>query len=140
MDLCDENYRHLLRLAPAIRELEGEHVSNLHGAMDLHLTVLEQTPYTTLIRLTYYFSRDSDRKPDPDARLRVYHDSCQVEVLELEQSALPLNNGLQRPTLGQKWRVNLFLSKWLSFCVGQGHCFGGDARSTDSRLGVTESC
>jgi uncharacterized protein YqiB (DUF1249 family) len=123
MDLCDENYRHLMRLAPEIRGIEGRHVSSPRGAMDLHLEVLEQTPYTTLARLTYYFSHAAARKPDPDAQLRVYHDSGQVEVLEINQKSLLLNGGLQPSMLEQKWRVNLFLSKWLSYCVSQGHLF-----------------
>ncbi len=131
MDLCDENYHHIMRLAPGIRGIEGRHVSCLHGAMDLHLEVLEQTPYTTLVRLTYYFSLGVPQKSDPDARLRVYHDSRQVEVLELKQKSLPLDGGLQRPTLEQKWRVNLFLSKWLSYCVSQGHLFDRESQLSD---------
>lgn len=124
MDLCDENYRLLLRLAPLLRNLRGCHRSTLAGSLDLHLEIQQQTPYTTLVHLTYLFSRASGNTPDPDALLRVYHDSCQVEVIELKQHALPLNSGIVLPTLEQKWRINLFLSKWLGYCVQQGHLFG----------------
>ena len=123
MDLCDENYHHLIRLAPELRFMEGLQVSRRDNAMDLYLDVLEQTPYTTLVHLTYYFEHELGQKPDPDARVRIYHDSSQVEVIELRQSSLPLNTGSEHPTLEQKWKANLFLSKWLSYCVKQGHGF-----------------
>ena len=123
MDLCDENYRQLMRIAPALRNLSGNHVSRLEGCMDLHLEIQEQTPYTTLVHLTYFFSSRKEQQPDPDALLRVYHDSRQVEVVNLKQHALPLNDGEKLPTLVQKWRINLFLSKWLNYCAEQGHRF-----------------
>ena len=62
--------------------------------------------------------------PDPDATLRVYHDAEQVEVLDLRQTVLPLPRGPHYPELRDKWRANLFLSKWLSFCISQGHGMG----------------
>ncbi len=123
LELCEDNYRLLLRLAPGIRELDGCYLSRVNGAMDLYLEVLEQTPYTTLVHLTYYFEHESGQLPDPDATVRIYHDSRQAEVLDLRQSALPLNPWSDVPTLQQKWKIGLFLSKWLSFCVRQRHIF-----------------
>jgi uncharacterized protein YqiB (DUF1249 family) len=123
MELCEENYHHLLRLAPELRAMEGSFHSRLDGTMDLSLEILEQTPYTTLVHLTYFFAHESGQLPDPDATLRVYHDSCQAEILELRQKALPLNRGVEHPTLDQKWKANLFLSKWLCYCAQQGHRF-----------------
>ena len=123
MDLCDENYRHLSRLAPGLSRMRGRWASRtLHG-LDLHLEVLEQTPYTTMVHLTYYFPHHEGPLPDPDATLRVYHDSRQVEVVGLRQQALPLNRRPGHPTLEQKWKINLFLAKWLIFCLQQGHHF-----------------
>ncbi|TVO76242.1 MAG: DUF1249 domain-containing protein [Sedimenticola selenatireducens] len=123
MDLSEQNYRHLMRLAPDMRKLQGTYLSRLDGTMDLYLEVLEQTPYTSLLHLTYYFAHETGQLPDPDATIRIYHDSQQAEVLTLKQSSLPLNRGFIRPALVQKWKVGLFLSKWLSYCVHQGHCF-----------------
>ncbi|MCB1858110.1 MAG: DUF1249 domain-containing protein [Gammaproteobacteria bacterium] len=123
MDLCEENYHLFIYLAPEIRSLNGYHLSSVEGMTDLHLEVQEQTPYTTLVRLTYLFPRSPDPCPDPDARLRIYHDSRQTEIVELRQRVLPLNTGPHLPTLKQKWRVNLFLSKWLSYSVRKGHRF-----------------
>ncbi len=123
MDLCDENYRLVMKLAPALRSMKGAYLSSLDGCMDLYLEVMEQTPYTSLIHLTYYFAHEEGQRPDPDATIRVYYDSLQAEVLDLQQQALPLARGVDNPNLGQKWRANLFLSKWLSYCTGQGHKF-----------------
>jgi uncharacterized protein YqiB (DUF1249 family) len=128
MELCEENYHHLQRLAPELRMMEGNFLSRLNGAMDLSLEILEQTPYTTLVHLTYFFAHEDGQLPDPDAMLRVYHDSCQAEILELRQKALPLNRGEEHPTLDQKWKANLFLSKWLCYCVQQGHRFSEKER------------
>jgi uncharacterized protein YqiB (DUF1249 family) len=124
MQLCEENHLTLLRLMPDMRGLRGTHRSGLHG-LDLYLEILEQTPYTTLLHLTYYFPHVDCHRPDPDATLRAYHDAGQVEVLDLSQTALPLSRGPHYPTLAQKWKANLFLSKWLSYCVSQGHRFPG---------------
>ena len=123
MALCEENYRVLARLIPEMSDLAGYLRSELSQGMDLHLEILEQTPYTTLLHLTYYFHHDKGAIPDPDATLRAYHDASQVEVLDLRQTALPLVRGPHYPTLEQKWKANLFLSKWLVFSLAQGHLF-----------------
>jgi len=128
MDLCEENYRYLLKLAPELRQLEGQLLSRVDNGMDLYLEVQEQTPYTTLIHLTYYFNHSEGQRPDPDIRLRVYHDSAQAEVLDLRQSVLQLDWDPHNPLLEQKWKANLFLSKWLVYCIHQGHGF--DSGST----------
>jgi len=144
MDLCEENYRYLMRLAPDLRQMQGCCQSQLKGALDLYLEVLEQTPYTTLIHITYFFSHRQGHRPDPDARVRIYHDARQSEVVELRQQALPLNAGVERPTLEQKWRINLFLSKWLAYCVRQGHQFNFDESQVGGqstrRPDLAESC
>jgi uncharacterized protein YqiB (DUF1249 family) len=123
LDLSEENYRLLMRLAPELPSLQGRLVSSLEQGMDLFLEIHEQTPYTSLIHLTYYFPHGEGHTPDPDAQLRVYHDSRQVDVLDLCQSALPLKRWGNNKTLEQRWKINLFLSKWLSYSVLQGHVF-----------------
>lgn len=128
MDLCDENYRYLLRLAPELRRLRGRYLSRRSGCQDLYLEVLEQTPYTSLIHLTYLFADSTGKggalESDPDVLMRVYHDSAQAEVMQLRQTALPLDRAPRQPTLQQKWRVNLFLSRWLAYTLREGHRFG----------------
>jgi uncharacterized protein YqiB (DUF1249 family) len=145
MSLCEENFALFSRLAPQVREQRGSLVSRRKGGVDLYLIVEEQSPYTTLVRLTHYFSskgsgpgpgpgsgltsnRVADRPgpgqgADPDLRLRIYHDARQVEVESLRQSALPMRPDYQHPALAAKWKVNLFLAKWLRYCLHEGHRF-----------------
>ncbi|WP_242523147.1 DUF1249 domain-containing protein [Thiocystis minor] len=125
MSLCEENHGRLLRLAPRLRDATGRLTSRRSGGVDLLLEVEEQAPYTTQLRLTHVFHLpgSTDPRPDPNARLRVYHDARQVEILDLRQSVLPLRGGYQHPALADKWQANLFLAKWLTFCLRQGHCF-----------------
>lgn len=125
MDLCEENYRHLLRMVPEIGSMSGRHRSTRDGHADLFLEVIEQSRYTTQVHLTYYFDHNLRQEPDPDAFLRVYHDSRQLEVIELSQRVLPTESLYAAPGLLNKWRANLFVSKWLAFCVYQGHVFDG---------------
>jgi uncharacterized protein YqiB (DUF1249 family) len=144
MGLCEENYRTLLRLVPGLRDLRGEHRSGNDG-MALHLEVVEQAPYTTLLRLTYLFPHDDGEvhripQADPDALLRVYHDARQVEVLDLRQTALPLHNQYRYPALEAKWRANLFLSKWLTYCVGGGHHFRCSAHCACAGEDLSSAC
>ncbi len=142
MDLCEENYRHIMRLAPCLRELSGCYRSQPAGAMELYLQILEQTPYTSLIHITYYFSQAGGHRPDPDARIRIYHDSRQAEVIHIRQRALPLNSGPLRPTMAQKWKINMFLSKWLAYCRQQQHGFTPDQRIEQMLINddLVESC
>lgn len=126
--LCEENYQYLSSLVPQLRRLHGQHCSSRPDRQDLHLTIVEQTPYTTLIRLTYRFAHDDDAA-DPDALLRVYHDARQVEVEDLRQQALPTHRLYEAPGLLNKWRLNLFVSKWLAYCVQQGHLFVDDVNA-----------
>ncbi len=123
LDLCEENYHLLLTLAPQLRYMQGLHASCRPGHMDLFLEILEQTPYTTVVHLTYYFAREEGQIADPDALLRVYHDARQIEVASLRQKALPIEANYQYPSLFNKWKINVFLSKWLSFCGAQKHQF-----------------
>jgi uncharacterized protein YqiB (DUF1249 family) len=159
MVLCEENFGLLRRLAPELEQLTGRLCSSAPRGADLLLTVLDQAPYTTELRLTHVFPRsmpsegavqgigpsihpDAILHSDPDARLRVYHDACQVEVLDLRQTALPIYSDYRHPALAAKWRANLFLSKWLGYCVREGHCFPPlqMPASTEATLELTPSC
>jgi len=126
LELCEENYRCLHSLVPQLKRLQGKHCSSRPDHQDLHLTILEQTPYTTLLRLTYEFQHADGGLSDPDVLLRVYHDARQVEVEDLRQQNLPTRRLYEAPGLMNKWRLNLFVAKWLAFCVRQGHLFVDD--------------
>lgn len=127
IDLCGENYDLLLSVAPGLARMTGEHRSRLDDSVDLHLEVLEQSRYTSTVRLTYYFCDGAERVPEPDVTLRVYHDARQVELCGLGAGGLPVARLFEAPGLEQKWKVNLFVSKWLAFCRRQGHRFTAPA-------------
>ena len=110
-----------IKLAPELKQMTGKYLSTRLPHMDLHLEILEQSPYTTLIHLTYFF--DQSTEADPDTVLRVYHDSRQLEVIDLKQKYLPTIHSYDHPGLLMKWKANVFISKWLSYCLHQGHSF-----------------
>lgn len=133
MALCEENYEALLRLAPALVSLDGRLLSRREGQPDLEIEIIDQAPYTTTLRLTHRFadpevSAEAGGGLDPNALLRAYHDAGQVELLDLRQTNLPLYCTYHAPALAAKWKANLFLSKWLGWCVREGHRFPGSAR------------
>lgn len=126
MGLCEENFGRLSRLVPDLRARSGVYTSRSTEAVELYLDVQEQARFTTTIGLTHLVPVHGEPRvyADPDARLRVYHDARQVEVLDLRQTILPLRADYQSPALAAKWQVNLFLAKWLGYCLRQGHGFG----------------
>jgi len=130
MAVCEESYYSLMRLAPELQRSRGSLCARPVAGLDLHLQVLEQSRYTTLIRLTYAFPphfADGLDCLDPNARLCVYHDAMQVEVLDLHQTALPIYRHYAHPALDAKLKANRFLARWLAYCVRQGYrfCAGG---------------
>jgi uncharacterized protein YqiB (DUF1249 family) len=136
MGLCEENYRALLQLAPRLAGLSGVQSSQRSGDACLELQVIEQARYTTTFRLTHVFpsaSGHAEWLPEPDAVLKAYHDAGQVEVLDLRQTALPIFSHYQSPALQAKWKANLFLSKWLGWCLHNGHRIGPEQDRRNSR-------
>lgn len=137
MVLCEENYGALMRLAPVLPRLRGRLRSQPEGRAELLLTMVEQSPYTSTLRLTHLLQADattgqqpSGQPSEPDALLRAYHDAEQVEVLSLRQTVLPILSHYDRPALAAKWRANLFVSKWLGYCLREGHGFPASANAT----------
>ncbi len=125
MALCEDNYELLARLVPGLREMTGRHVAASSGHADLYLEILQQSRFTTVIHLTYVFDQGDASHSEPDAVLRIYHDARQLEVVELRQSdavlsAMPL---YEQPGLSNKWQLNLFIGKWLAYCVATGYRF-----------------
>jgi uncharacterized protein YqiB (DUF1249 family) len=126
MEVCEDSYTSLMRLAPNLRLARGLLRAGQATGADLYLQVVEQSRYTTMIYLTYAFARnpgDASHCLEPNARLCAYHDARQVEVLDLDQTALPIYRHYACPALDAKWKANLFLAKWLAYCVRQGYQF-----------------
>lgn len=138
MDVCEDSYQSLMQLAPDLRRARSSLRATSPVGVDLYLQVLEQSRYTTLIRLTYAFARAAGTDSDclaPNARLCVYHDAMQVEVVDLDQTALPIYRHYVHPALDAKWKANHFLARWLAYCVRQGYrfapCGAGTAHAVD---------
>lgn len=127
MDIYEGNYRRLLRLAPELEQMSGTVVSRVSGALDLYMTVLERSKYTTTLSLTYLFNEKGSFIAEPDSRVRVYHDARVVEVLTHRRRKRPHHShrhrARPRQELEHRWESNRFLQKWLGFCQRQGHLF-----------------
>jgi len=138
MALCEENYGALMRLAPRLPRLANQLRSRPEGLAELSLSIIEQSRYTTTLRLTHLLRGEVgvQHPSEPDALLRAYHDAAQVEVLNLRQTVLPILSHYQAPALAAKWRANLFVSKWLDYCLHQGYHF---SISADSEVAANAS-
>lgn len=140
VDLTEEAYSQILLLMPDLKTAKGMFQCAVTDNVALHLEVLEQTPYTTHLHLTYYFSDKDGLYAEPNAYLRVYHDAKQLEVLELNQHILPVETMYQAPGMMNKWRLLLFISRWLAFCVGQGYRFSDASKTPDKGAVVADVC
>ncbi|MGD8497581.1 MAG: DUF1249 domain-containing protein [Chromatiales bacterium] len=124
MELYEANYIRLRRLCGELSDFPTQVVSTARGALDLHLTLLERSPYTTSLVLTYLLpDAQGTPRPDPNLVVKVYHDARQAEALSREPGAhwRARAGGDSASALEAKWRLNRFLYKWLGYCAHQGH-------------------
>lgn len=127
IDIYESNYYRLLRLIPELDQMQGTTVSRVAGALDLYLTVLERSVYTTTLALTYEFDDPERPAAEPNVRIRIYHDAKVVEVLSIARRKRQRHacgwRVCRKSELDRKWEINRFLQKWLGFCHRQGHLF-----------------
>jgi hypothetical protein len=127
LDLQECSYRRLARLAPGLRRLDGNAVSRVSGALDLHLEVVERQRYTTTLHLTYRLGAEGGEVREPDVLARVYHDARLVEAVSHSRRHPPRHAPCRRretpSELESKWELNRFLQRWLGYCLRQGHVF-----------------
>jgi hypothetical protein len=126
MTIYESNFLKLNRLTAAFADTHRTVVSSSTRDCDVHLTLIKREPYTTTLKLTYWFTEpDGTAAPDPDLTLRVYHDARLVEAVEgrdlhrhhkLRELALPADT-----ELGRRWRINMMLNKWLDYLIDVGH-------------------
>ena len=134
MTVYESNFIKLSRLLADLEELgaESSWVSHSSRDLDLHAEVQLREPYTTTLRLTYWFEEGfeegrAEPVPDPDLIIRVYHDARLAEAVagrEDHQHAklreIALRHSLE---LGRRWRNNIMLNKWLDYVLDMGHAF-----------------
>lgn len=134
--LYEENFVLLARLLGDVRGYSGHHLSHVPGRPLLWLSVIEQQRYTTIMRLTHSFAdaslvtlSDSALAPsmvlDPNAFVRVYHDTRQAEVTHCHfgaklKSLFSLEVPLHEVNHARA-RMSVFFNKWLPYLVESGH-------------------
>jgi hypothetical protein len=125
MDLYQTSYERLMRLVPDLPNMQGVAVSRVAGALDLHLVVLEQCPYTTTMLLTYRFPEEGGAVLEPEVMVRAYHDARLAEVLahHRRRARRPGDAAPEGGELERRWEMNRFLHRWLGYCQRQGHLF-----------------
>ena len=125
MTLYESNYIRLRGLVGEVRALSGRMVSSVPGDLDLHVEALEHSPYTSIMRLTYFFADAEAALAEPDLEVRVYHDARLAEASRCSQRVrhpglASLQAGLPS-ALDARWRRNMLLNKWLDYCTERGH-------------------
>ena len=125
MTLYESNYIRLGWLAGDLRALAGEQSSRVASDVELKLTVLERSPYTTMLKLTYGFGADAGWPDAPDLAVRVYHDArvAEAHAFGVATPKALARQGAERGDLGSRWARNMMLNKWLEYCVDRGHRF-----------------
>ena len=127
MTIYDSNYLKLRQLAGCDAEPKSTRVSHAGNDCDLHLDVLRTEPYTTTLRMTYWFDERDGPVADPDLTVRVYHDARLAEALaaRIAHRHLVLQDldPAHAAELGRRWRVNMLLNKWLDYLLDAGHTF-----------------
>jgi uncharacterized protein len=127
MTLYESNYVRLRGLTGDVRSMTGRIVSTTPSDCDLHLEIVEHSPYTSVLRLTYLFQDAAGQVADPDLEVRVYHDAKLAEASRCARwvrhpGLASIRSGLSM-TLGERWLRNMLLNKWLDYCVDRGHRF-----------------
>ncbi len=127
--LQDLYARHFTRLNHLINlsELTSTHyVSYSPEGLPLYIEVQERHAYTTLLRLTYFIQDNTGCvTADPDAQIRVYHDSSQAEATHVYPGSVnePIFGSLVPvdDVVEYRWKLNRFLDKWLIYLSDHGH-------------------
>lgn len=123
MTLYEQNYVQARMLIPRLQSMDaGVYWSRVEGCLDLRLQILEVSPYTTTINLSYVFDGDTRGHAAPDLQIRVYHDARSAEALSGLVHGHRLTTRSVR-TLEGSWHLNRFLYKWLRYCRFRGHAF-----------------
>ncbi|MCE7930614.1 MAG: DUF1249 domain-containing protein [Xanthomonadales bacterium PRO6] len=124
LGLYGDNFERLQRLVDARRLVPGRYLNESPGQPALVLDVLEQQPYTTLLRLSLRFV-ESAPEEDPESYWRVYHDARQAEVthcrFDSHRVRLFAPNTPARQIAQYRRRMNSFANKWLEHLLQGGY-------------------
>ena len=121
MVLYEENYTLACRLIPK-HWRRKQAVSCSSGDLKLHLRCISHDKFTTLYLMTYYI----DERAEPGLLFRLYHDAALAEAVGFEghePTVDHMDDMAAEWVFRHKWHLNLFLNKWLRYCLGRGHVF-----------------
>ena len=134
--LCASNYQKLFKLIPNLLTIRERAVGHSVHHSPLHLTILDQSPYTMTIELSHCFTTDTDKFLEPAVTIRIYQDAKLAEVLSdharLSVAKAFRDLSLSTEIMDYKWRLNYFLQKWLDHCLNQHYQFNAMSVATDA--------
>ena len=129
MTIYESNFLKFIQLVSDLRFLDTPWVSSVPDDCDLYLECTRRDPYTSTLRLTYWFAEaEGERVADPDLEVRLYHDARLAEArggctLHRHRVLRALANG-HSLELDRRWQSNIMLNKWLDYLLESGHRFG----------------
>jgi len=125
--MCASNYQKLLKLMPELLTLKEVAVGVAINNTPLHITVIENTPYTMMIELNHCFNLSKDESLEPAVQVRIYLDAQLAEVMsDQAHSSIAVafkDKSLSKDIMNYKWRLNYFLQKWLDHCLKKDYQF-----------------
>jgi len=125
--MCASNYHKLLKLMPELLVLKEAALGVALNNTPLHITVIENTPYTMMIELNHCFTQSNDEHFEPAMKIRLYLDAQLAEVMsDQAHSSIAVafkDKGLSKDIMNYKWQLNYFLQKWLDHCLKKDYQF-----------------
>lgn len=139
MVLYESNYIKLHQLFSDLEWPAGGVVSVSPRDNDLCAEIVRREPYTTTLRLTYWFDEaGGGRAPDPDIVVRIYHDARLVEAVSSRETHrhAKLRELAKKASaeLDRRWRLNMLLNKWLDYLFDVGHSLATPTALKNGRL------
>jgi len=136
MRLCETNYLQLIKLLPVNFTRRQSYAFSAGQNIDYQIDVLEQSPYTSLLRVRQLCENQPDFMT-PIIRVRLYHDAKLAEVCA-SQHIFHFQPKYDYPNdkmhhKDEKLQVNLFLADWLKFCIEHGYCRQQIFKANDSK-------
>jgi uncharacterized protein YqiB (DUF1249 family) len=136
MTVYESNYIKLGTLTTDFEWAAASMTSRSARDNDLHVELMRREPYTTTLKLTYWFEEEGGLLvPDPDLIVRVYHDARLAEAVagrdrHTHHKLREFAND-RAAELDRRWRINMMLNKWLDYLFDVGHSLN---RKNDGRL------
>ncbi len=124
MELYELNFMLMRRLIPGMSRHSGVLVSAAGEGLPLHVEIVEQDRFTTMLRLYYRLPReDGGHDEAPDLQVRVYHDARVAEAVagRLRGRDCVAQGRSGERCLDVRWRLNRFLYKWLRYLLHKRH-------------------